>query len=93
MACFGIKFVLNHTSEDDALLSKYFSTAQKHFIFMERSTNTYKIGVLGSDNKKAVSEHVVDGLTVIKCTKLSSSGRVYGLICSGRTHKLTTTKR
>jgi len=39
---------------------------------MERSTNTYKIGVLGTDNKKVVFEHVVDGLTVIKCTNLFS---------------------
>jgi hypothetical protein len=60
---------------------------------MERSINTHKIGVLRRDNKKAVSEHVVDGLTMIKCTNLSPSGRVYGLICGDRTQKLTTTKR
>jgi hypothetical protein len=60
---------------------------------MERSTNTHKIGVLGRDNKKAVSERVVEGPTVTKCTNPSSSGRAYGLICSDRTRNPTTTKR
>jgi hypothetical protein len=60
---------------------------------MERSTNTHKISILGEDNKKAVFEHVVDSPTVIKCTNLSPSGRVYGYICNDRTQKLITTKR
>jgi len=86
-------FILNHTVEDNVSLSKYFSTAKKHFIFMERSTNTHTIGELGSDNKKAVSEHMEDGPTVIKGTNISPSGRVCGLICCDRTQKRTTTKR
>jgi len=91
MAWSGVlTFHVEPTAEYDVFLSKYFSTAKKHFIFMERSTTTYKIGVLGRDNKKAVFENVVDGLTVIKCTNLSLPGRVYGFICSDRTQKLTT---
>jgi hypothetical protein len=96
MACSGVNFTLKlytkpHCRRWGILVPIFFNSEVAFHLYGK--VNTHKVSILEGDNKKAVFEHVVDNPTVIKCTNLPPSERVYGFICSDRTQKLTTTKR